>query len=172
MMQRNPSAFLCAAAATILRRPTTVAVPRSLTSAPRAPPPTRRPLFPAHRLALSTYSLDNYDTRPVDIKELPSAYYYVLDVPGLRAGDLTVELVPDGWLKVTGEHREEVETVGCIYHRKDRPMGQMEHSFSLPQDVDLRRVSAVCRDGVLTVTIGKLPSPVLVDFPRTIEVQS
>ncbi|XP_020162533.1 17.0 kDa class II heat shock protein-like [Aegilops tauschii subsp. strangulata] len=73
---------------------------------------------------------------PVDIKEQSGAYEYVLDVPGLRARDLKVKLVPDRVL----------------------------------QDADLGRVSAVCRDGVLRVTVLKLPPPGPVEIPRTIDV--
>uniref|UniRef100_R7VZV9 SHSP domain-containing protein n=1 Tax=Aegilops tauschii TaxID=37682 RepID=R7VZV9_AEGTA len=38
------------------------------------------------------------------------------------------------------------------------------------KDADLGRVSAVCRDGVLRVTVLKLPPPGPVEIPRTIDV--
>uniref|UniRef100_A0ACD5V371 Uncharacterized protein n=1 Tax=Avena sativa TaxID=4498 RepID=A0ACD5V371_AVESA len=167
MMQRNPRAYLRAA---------TAAVPRALqTNTARAPPPTRRPIFPAgapHR-AFST-SRCYHGKVDVDIKELPGAYSYVMDVPDLRASDLTVKLVhmalpvPDRWLDVIAERGDGEET-GCSYLRKDRPVGKFHRRFGLPCDADLGSVSAVCRDGVLTVTIQKLP-PVVI--PRTIEVKS
>jgi HSP20 family molecular chaperone IbpA len=156
MMQLNPRPFLRAAAtATVLRPTTTAVVPRALqTSMARTLHLTRRLLFPAHHRAFSTTRYFYYYRKAdVDIKELPDAYSYVVDVPGIRAGDLTVNMVPGRWLTIIVARREEtVASAICSYHLKQRPMGKLHLSFGLTGDADLGSVSAVCRDSVLTVT--------------------
>ena len=69
-----------------------------------------------------------------------------MDVPGLNVDDLTVQLVPDRRIEVIGESHEEYEASACIYHRKDLSMGKPKHSFYMPHDADLGRVSTACVD--------------------------
>jgi len=38
-------------------------------------------------------------------------------------------------------------------------MGKFMRKFVLPDNADMDKISAVCRDGVLTVTVEKLPPP-------------
>ncbi|KAL0728249.1 hypothetical protein Bca4012_024342 [Brassica carinata] len=49
----------------------------------------------------------------------------------------------------------------------ERRMGKFMRKFQLPENADLDKISAVCHDGVLKVTVQKLPSP----EPKRIQVQ-
>jgi HSP20 family molecular chaperone IbpA len=175
MMQRLPRSFHRAAAvatATVLR-PTTAAVPRALqTITPQA---TQRPLFLAHGRARAFSTTPTYHHRndDVDIMELPGGYSYVFEVPGFGARNLRVQMVPaNRTIRVIGERCEE-DAGPCRYLRKERSIGKLEQVFCLPLDADMGRVSAMCRDGLLTVTIQKLPSPPLpFGSPRNIQVLS
>ncbi|KAF2572911.1 hypothetical protein F2Q70_00006263 [Brassica cretica] len=49
-------------------------------------------------------------------------------------------------------------------------MGKFMRKFQLPENADLEKISASCNDGVLKVTVGKLPPPEP-KKPKTIQVQ-
>ncbi|KAL0924041.1 hypothetical protein M5K25_004843 [Dendrobium thyrsiflorum] len=98
---------------------------------------------------------------PADVKELPSAYEFVLDLPGLKSGDIKVQIEEENQLVITGERSrgDEKDKEDEKYLRIERRMGKFKRKFTLPDNVNLEVISAVCRDGVLTVTVEKLLSP-------------
>jgi HSP20 family protein len=49
-------------------------------------------------------------------------------------------------------------------------MGKLMRKFVLPENADMEKISAVSRDGVLTVSVEKLPPPEP-KKPKTIQVQ-
>ena len=54
------------------------------------------------------------------------------------------------------------------YHRKEREEGNFRRIISLPTPVDSGKVTAVCKNGVLTVTLPKAEEA----KPRKITVKS
>ncbi|KAL0330471.1 UNVERIFIED_CONTAM: class II heat shock protein [Sesamum radiatum] len=43
---------------------------------------------------------------PADVKEYPSSYVFIVDMPGIGAGDIKVQLEEDNVLVVSGERKE------------------------------------------------------------------
>jgi HSP20 family protein len=73
------------------------------------------------------------------------------ELPGVRSEDVSV-MVERQQLTISGERRPpEGDERG--YHRRERPWGKFSRSVRLPDDLDLGRVEAQCRDGVLTVLL-------------------
>ncbi|KAL0924040.1 hypothetical protein M5K25_004842 [Dendrobium thyrsiflorum] len=109
---------------------------------------------------------------PADVKELTSAYEFVLDMPGVKSGEIKVQVEDGNTLTITGERRrdDEDKESGGKYLRMERRVGKFMRKFSLPDNANLEAISAVCRDGVLTVTVQKLPPP-QPKKPKTIEVE-
>ncbi|CAL0305230.1 unnamed protein product [Lupinus luteus] len=91
-----------------------------------------------------------------DIKEYPNSYVFVIDMPGLKKGDI--------------KRKREEEKEGVKYLRMERRVGKFMRKFVLPENANTDAVSAVCQDGVLTVTVQKLPPP-QPKKPKTIEVK-
>ncbi|KAL1552321.1 17.3 kDa class II heat shock protein-like [Salvia divinorum] len=106
---------------------------------------------------------------PADVKEHPGSYVFVIDMPGLKSGDIKVQVEEDNVLNISGERRREEEE-GAKYVRMERRIGKFMRKFVLPENADTDKISAVCQDGVLTVTVAKLPPPEP-KKPRTIEVK-
>ncbi|KAF7028281.1 hypothetical protein CFC21_040232 [Triticum aestivum] len=106
---------------------------------------------------------------PADVKELPGAYAFVVDMPGLGSGDIQVQVEDERVLVISGERRRE-EKEDTKYLRMERRMGKLMRKFVLPENADMEKISAACRDGVLTVTVEKLPPPEP-KKPKTIQVQ-
>ncbi|KAF8663197.1 hypothetical protein HU200_055799 [Digitaria exilis] len=106
---------------------------------------------------------------PANVKELPGAYSFVVDMPGLGTGDIKVQVEDERVLVISGERRRE-EREDAKYLRMERRMGKFMRKFVLPDNADMDKISAVCKDGVLTVTVEKLPPPEP-KKPKTIEVK-
>ncbi|KAK1388594.1 17.3 kDa class II heat shock protein-like [Heracleum sosnowskyi] len=107
---------------------------------------------------------------PVDVKEYPNSYVFVVDMPGLKSGDIKVQVEEDNVLVVSGERKREEEKDGAKYVRMERRIGKLMRKFALPENANLENINAVCQDGVLTVTVDKLPPPEP-KKPKTIEVK-
>jgi HSP20 family protein len=61
-------------------------------------------------------------------------------------------------LTVRGDRRTE-RRPGADYDRLERGRGPFSRSFSFPDRIDVDRISADFRDGVLTVRVPKAPRP-------------
>lgn len=109
---------------------------------------------------------------PADVKELPNSYQFIIDMPGLKSGDIKVQVEDDNVLVISGQRKreEEKEKEGVKYLRMERRVGKFMRKFVLPENADMEKISAVCKDGVLTVTVEKLPPPEP-KKPKTIEVK-
>jgi len=107
---------------------------------------------------------------PADVKEYPNSYVFLIDMPGLKSGDIKVQIEEDNVLVISGERKREEEREGVKYVRVERRMGKFMRKFVLPENANTDAISAVCQDGVLSVTVQKLPPPEP-KKPRTIQVQ-
>ena len=109
---------------------------------------------------------------PADVMEYPNSYAFVIDMPGLKSGDIKVQVEDDNVLVISGERRrqEEEKEGAAKYVRMERRVGKFMRKFVLPENANTDKISAVCQDGVLTVTVEKLPPPEP-KKPKTIEVK-
>ncbi|XP_073304716.1 17.3 kDa class II heat shock protein-like [Primulina huaijiensis] len=107
---------------------------------------------------------------PADIKEYPKSYEFVIDMPGLKSGDIKVQVEDGNVLLISGERKREDGKEGEKYVRMERRVGKFMRKFVLPENANIDTIKAVCQDGVLTVTVEKLPPPEP-KKPKTIEVQ-
>ncbi|KAJ7559082.1 hypothetical protein O6H91_04G069300 [Diphasiastrum complanatum] len=105
----------------------------------------------------------------VDVKDLPKAYIFLADMPGVKASDTKVQIENDNVLCISGERKQqdhENDTDHAKYLRLERGAGKFLRKFTLPANAKLEGISATFTDGVLTVVIPKIPPP----EPKTINV--
>ncbi len=94
---------------------------------------------------------------PTDLYETPDHYVITAEIAGLTRGDVDLE-VGEGHLTLRGRRPE--PSICCEqYHRVERGHGTFSRTFDLPQAVDAAQITADLRDGVLTVTVPKIPDP-------------
>src|SRR5262245_56583624 len=94
---------------------------------------------------------------PVDLYESEDRYVLTAELPGLRREDVRIQ-IEDGRLTIAGTRRE--TPVACEqYHRIERGHGEFSRTFQLPLPVDVDRISADLKDGVLTVDVPKTAEP-------------
>ncbi|MFM8395540.1 MAG: Hsp20/alpha crystallin family protein [Acidobacteriota bacterium] len=90
----------------------------------------------------------------VDIYEGEQAIVLEADLPGVKATDFTLA-VENNILTLSGERRLEKDVKGDRYHRIERQYGRFTRTFNLPSSVNVEKVGAELRDGVLRVTLPK-----------------
>ncbi len=88
----------------------------------------------------------------VDVIETQDAFVVQVDLPGIEPKNVDVS-VAGNVLTLKG-HRKGVEPKGEVF-RKETWEGSFQRTLSLPASVDPDKVTAVFKDGVLEVTIGK-----------------
>jgi HSP20 family protein len=90
----------------------------------------------------------------------------IMDVPGLKVDDVTIELIGDT-LTVRGERAYPYgDDEGRTWQRVERGFGKFERVLRVPAGLDPEQISASMADGVLTLHIPKPESR----KPRRIEI--
>jgi HSP20 family protein len=90
----------------------------------------------------------------VDVSESADAILVKAEVPGMDAKDIEVKVEGDT-LTLRGEKKSEREEKGKSFHRMERTFGSFYRAFRLPIEIKSESVKAVCRNGVLEVTLPK-----------------
>jgi HSP20 family protein len=88
----------------------------------------------------------------------------VVELPGMRKEDIEISL-QNGTLTISGERKSET-TDGEKAERTERVTGKFRRSVTLPTRVDVEKINASYKDGVLTVTLPKAEEA----KPRQIQV--
>ena len=91
----------------------------------------------------------------MDIDESPEEVRIRADLAGLDRDEVDVSLV-DGVLTIRGEKKGEDEDIGRHHYRRERFYGAFSRSVQIPADVDLDRIKAKMKKGVLLITMPKL----------------
>jgi HSP20 family protein len=90
----------------------------------------------------------------MDLAETDSQIEVKMDVPGYKPDEIDVE-VQGNTLVVTGERKEEKEEKGKTFHQIERRTRSINRSVTLPCAVEVAKINAECKDGVLAVTLPK-----------------
>jgi len=102
----------------------------------------------------------------VDIFDKGGEVVIHAELPGIKKEDIDVR-VENNILTIRGkkERKEEVKEEG--YFRAERAYGSFSRSFSLPSTVEVGKIAAEYRDGILTLRLPKAEEA----KPRQIEVK-
>jgi HSP20 family protein len=90
----------------------------------------------------------------LDLSETPNTIELRMDVPGIKAEEIDIQLA-NGVLTISGERKEEKEEKGKTFHHVERHYGSFSRSVTLPSTVAEDKVDAQYHDGVLTVALQK-----------------
>lgn len=91
-------------------------------------------------------------------------FVVVAELPGVKKEDLDVQVRGDT-LRLQGKKSVAYDETASV-HRRERAAGQFDRTLTLPDDVDVARVSAEYRDGVLTLRLPRAESA----KPRTVNI--
>ena len=90
---------------------------------------------------------------PLNIWEDDENVYAEMEVPGVKLEDIEI-LASGEELTVRGSRSFELPENGA-WLRRERGAGEFERKTALPSDIDVEKVEAALRDGVLTITLPK-----------------
>ena len=96
-------------------------------------------------------------TPPVDLYETAHEFVLTAELPGLSRQEIDIQADPFR-IVVRGARAAATHAdMPCEqYHRVERGHGRFSRAFSLPDAIDVDRVSADLKDGLLTVTMPKV----------------
>jgi len=104
----------------------------------------------------------------VNTRESDDAYYIELDLPGIKKEDIEIT-TEDNVLTISGERKYQEEAKEDEYYKVESAFGKFARSFTLPEKVDVDKIHAESKNGVLEVVIPKLPEEVT--KPKKIEIK-
>ena len=93
----------------------------------------------------------------VDVVEDDQKFELYADLPGVAQADLDIQVEKEV-LTIKGERK--------LQRKGERALGAFSRAFTLPKHVDVEKIAASLKDGVLTVTLPKRPEA----QPRQIKV--
>jgi HSP20 family protein len=90
---------------------------------------------------------------PVDVYETAGDYVVTAELPGFTAADFKVSATADT-LTLSGR-RPAPNVPNPQYLRVERGQGDFSRTFNFPEPIDVSRVAADFRDGLVTITVPK-----------------
>jgi len=96
------------------------------------------------------------ETLPIrfDVHESPEAYTVHAELPGVKKGDIHVQIERNE-VTISAETRREAEQNGDKWLRTERLVGKTGRRFALPVELDETKAAAKFTDGVLELTLPK-----------------
>lgn len=104
----------------------------------------------------------------LDIVETETEFKVSAELPGMDEKDIQIKLEKDV-LILSGEKKSEEEEKDKTYHRVERCYGSFERVIPFNTPLDEEKVSAVFKNGVLTVTLPKAKEAIKTS--RNIEIK-
>src|SRR5437762_6359018 len=92
----------------------------------------------------------------VDVSEDNEGLRIHAELPGLKKEDIKIH-IREGVLTLQGERKFAEEKKRDNYYRIERSYGTFARSFTLPTTVDVEKVHATMKDGVLELSVPKKP---------------
>jgi len=93
-------------------------------------------------------------TPAVDIYETLDTIVIKAELPGVVREDIEIQ-IDDNILTLKGERRFSKDVHEESYLRIERTYGSFHRCFTLPATIHQEKIRAVCRDGVLELTLPK-----------------
>ncbi len=91
----------------------------------------------------------------VNTREGDDAYYIELDLPGIKKEDIEIT-TEENILTISGERKQSKESEGDEYYKVESVYGKFVRNFTLPEKVDVEKIHAESKNGVLEVVIPKI----------------
>lgn len=137
-------------------------------------PPARReeeyPLFSLQRDVNRLFEdfFRGFDLRPLrmaeekwggfspkmDLEETEKEYRITAELPGMEEKDVEVLLTGNA-ITLKGEKKEEKEEKDKSFYHMERSYGSFQRTVPLPEGIDINKVDADFKNGVLTVRLPK-----------------
>ena len=129
--------------------------------------------YPYRRMA-RRWAENREQTLGINVREEDEAYVLSALVPGLKADDLSIQVLEDV-VRIAGEYKQSAPQSGSVdnatessYIVRELPNGSFTRTLRLPAPIDADHVEANITDGVLTLRLPKAESA----RPRQIKINA
>jgi len=102
----------------------------------------------------------------IDVTETDAELRIAAELPGLDEKDIGVAIENDV-LTIRGDRTAAAESESAGVRHRETWRGTLERSLRLPGEVDVEAVTAVYRNGILTVTLPKVAAAAARSIPVT-----
>lgn len=92
----------------------------------------------------------------VDVKENPDSVEIQVDMPGVNKEDISVKIHKNYELVVSANKRGMTREEGQSFRRVERFSGYVSRTLLLPNSVDLDKLAAEYKSGVLHISVPKI----------------
>ena len=89
----------------------------------------------------------------------------IIEVPGVRKADLQIQ-VKGNTIRIAGGKSVQYGDRAAL-HRRERQAGSFDRAITVPVEIDVDRVTAECRDGMLALFLPRAER----DKPKSIKVR-
>ena len=90
----------------------------------------------------------------IDVADRDGAIVVRVEVPGCKANDIDIS-IHGSTLTISGQKEETKEQKDKGYYHVESVYGSFRRDVELPAEVDPNKIEAVCKDGILSVTLPK-----------------
>jgi HSP20 family protein len=90
----------------------------------------------------------------IDIADEENQIVVRAEVPGCNAEDVDISIYGN-ILTISGEKKQKEEKKEKGYYYSESSYGSFRREFNLPSEVDAEKVTATCKDGILSITLPK-----------------
>lgn len=104
-----------------------------------------------------------FNVPSADIQETDDVFIIETELPGVPKENLSMDLTDDNTLSIRGHYESSVKTPSAgkrhSYWAKERMAGDFRRSFTFPFKVEVDKIKASLKDGVLKVEVAKAERP-------------
>lgn len=90
----------------------------------------------------------------MNVSEDKDNLYIRAELPGIQASDIEISVEGDT-LTLRGERKSAEVGDNVSFHRREREFGRFRRSLTLPTRIDVDKVEAVFKNGILQITLPK-----------------
>jgi HSP20 family protein len=90
----------------------------------------------------------------IDVVDTDKEIRVSAELPGIDEKEIDVSVTREA-LTIKGEKKEEKEEKGKDYYRSERSYGSFSRTIPLPVEIDIDKISASFKKGVLTIRLPK-----------------
>ena len=90
----------------------------------------------------------------VNFSEDEGHIYIEALIPGVDPKEIDLSVMRNT-VTISGERKPFMEEKGQIIHRTELGSGTFSRTLELPVDIDAGKISAICKDGIMLITLAK-----------------
>jgi HSP20 family protein len=115
---------------------------------------TLQRLFERNRVPSISFEKDFIKVPAAELKETEEAIHLKLELPGMEAKDLDVQVMKNA-VYVSGDRQSETKTEEKGFSKSEFHYGKFQRVIPLPAEIDNTNVTAEYKDGILNLTLPK-----------------